>query len=125
MGVELIIGLSSAGGLIIGGVLAYLGTWGKNRNDAEQGTQSLVLEDRRDTLSDRDNLISLLQGTIDSVQADMGELRDEVKGLRSEVGEVRTHNNALTTFVYKMLAVFRKYNIEHEIPDPKPEGIEF
>lgn len=115
---ELMIAAISAVSLLIGAVLSYLATRGKTESEATQVT-------RRDTLEDRDNLIAILQTSIDSVREEVKEYRLEVNELRAEVGEVRTHNNALVSFVYKMLAVFRKYGLDHEIPDPRPEGIDF
>lgn len=122
---EVIIALLGVLSVVLASVLTFMATRSKNTSDTQQGAAGLALEERRDTLSDRDSLIAILQGSVDTMQAEMKEYRVEVGVLRVEVGEVRTHNNALVTFVYKMLAVFRKYDLEHEIPDPKPEGIEW
>lgn len=125
MSVELIIGLSSVGGVLIGGVLTFFAARSKNTSEASQGDHRLELEERRDTVADRDNLIAILQGSVDRMETEMGRYRSELDEVKTQVREVTTHNNVLVTFVYKMLAVFRQYDLEHEIPDPRPDGIEF
>lgn len=125
MNVELIIGLSSVAGLLIGGFLTYFAARSKNTAEAAHGGLSLELEERRDTVKDRDNLIAILQGSVDRMETEMGKYRTELDEVKTQVKDVTTHNSVLVTFVYKMLAVFRKYDLEHEIPDPKPDGIEF
>jgi hypothetical protein len=51
-------------------------------------------------------------------------MKADLADLRTEVRQVRSHNNALTTFIYKMLAILRKHNLTDEI-DPRdvPEDI--
>jgi len=87
-------------------------------------TATAVLTERRDTIADRDSLIDTLQEDIKSLKDDMRSQKEETGKLRAEVKQVSEHNNALTTFIYKMLAIFRKHNLTEEI-DPKdvPDGI--
>lgn len=51
--------------------------------------------------------------------------RDErLDTVEKEVKKVRDQNNALVTFVYKMLAILRSHNLTHELnPLDVPEGI--
>lgn len=43
--------------------------------------------------------------------------------VEKELREVRDHNNALTTFAYRLIALARKHGYESEIPTPAPRGI--
>jgi chaperonin cofactor prefoldin len=51
--------------------------------------------------------------------------RDErLERIEKEVDKVRNQNNALVTFVYKMLAILRSHNLTNEInPLDVPDGI--
>ncbi|AYN58645.1 hypothetical protein QEO74_gp46 [Arthrobacter phage Nandita] len=40
-----------------------------------------------------------------------------------EVREVRTHNNALIAYCYRLIEILRRHGHGHEIPTPPPPGI--
>lgn len=102
--------LAAAGATVLVGRWVYKAT----RKGDEATTR---LTERRDTIADRDSLIETLREDMQNMKADLADLRTEVR-------QVRSHNNALTTFIYKMLAILRKHNLTDEI-DPRdvPEDI--
>lgn len=69
-------------------------------------------------------LIETLRKQIEDLQHDRAADLERIENIEREVREVRDHNNALVTFVYKMLAIFRKHGLTDQI-DPKdvPDGI--
>lgn len=72
--------------------------------------------ERRDTIADRDGLITKLNDRIDDLEV-------RVKSTEDEVRAVRDHNNALINFCYRLLAIIRRHGHEDEIPLPPPNGI--
>lgn len=97
-------------GAVVTSVLTYRATRKRDRTTD-------ALTERRDTLADRDKLIDTLTIRVDGLEDRLGMAEKEIK-------EVRNHNNALTVFIYKLLAVFRRHNLNDEI-DPRdvPDGI--
>lgn len=56
--------------------------------------------------------------------AEMAKRDLRLDNVENEVRAVREHNNALTTFIYKLLAIFRQHNMLDQIdPLDVPEGI--
>jgi hypothetical protein len=56
--------------------------------------------------------------------AEMAKRDLRLENVENEVRAVREHNNALTTFIYKLLAIFRQHNMLDQIdPLDVPEGI--
>ena len=80
-------------------------------------TTTAVLTERRDTIADRDSLIQTLNTRVDG-------LDKRLETAEKEIEQVRNHNNALITFLYKVVAILRRHNLTDEI-DPKdvPDGI--
>ena len=98
----------SLGGLFVGGAFTLFGK--KLRGPEDVATQ------RRDTIADRDGLITKLNERIDDLEA-------RVKTTEDEIRVVRDHNNALITFCYSLLAIIRRHGHDDEIPKPPPNGI--
>jgi hypothetical protein len=56
--------------------------------------------------------------------SELGKLGERMERIQREVDKVRDQNNALVTFVYKMLAILRSHNLTDEInPHDVPDGI--
>lgn len=92
------------------------------------------LTERRDTIADRDSLIETLRQDVHDLKNEqVTQKRDseefkvtqraETAQLRGEVQQVRDHNNALISWIYRAIAVFRKHDLLDEIPLPTPDGI--
>jgi ubiquinone biosynthesis protein UbiJ len=104
------VALISAAATVLVGWLVYRST-----RKGDEATEKLT--ERRDTIADRDSLIETLREDMKGLKSDMADLRVEVR-------QVRNHNNALTTFIYKMLAILRQHNLTDEInPKDVPEDI--
>ena len=71
---------------------------------------------RRDTIADRDGLISKLNERIDDLEVRVKSTEDEIK-------VVKDHNNILINYCYRLIAVIRRHGHEDEIPTPPPNGI--
>lgn len=92
------------------------------------------LTERRDTIADRDSLIETLRKDVHDLKAEVITQRKDSEDfkvaqraetalLRGEVQQVRDHNNALISWIYRAIAVFRKHDLLDEIPQPTPDGI--
>lgn len=113
--------LLAAGVTVLGAIITAVLTYRATR---KRDATTDVLTSRRDTIADRDSLIKTLQDDVKTLKSDVQTQKEETAELRTEVKEVRNYNNALITFIYKMLAIFRRHGITDEI-DPKdvPDGI--
>jgi len=80
-------------------------------------TATAVLTERRDTIADRDSLIQTLNTRVDGLDKRLDTAEKEIE-------QVRNYNNALITFLYKVIAILRRHDLTDEI-DPKdvPDGI--
>lgn len=109
---------------VVTAVAAVVGSFLVYRATRKRDKTTDALTERRDTIADRDALIDTLQEDIKTLKTDMQAQKSETAELRVEVREVRNHNNALVSFIYKMLAIFRRHGITEEI-DPRdvPDGI--
>ena len=108
--ITIVAAVVTVSGAVVTSVLTYRAT-----RKRDQTTDALTA--RRDTLADRDRLIETLSERVDGLETRLGNAEREIK-------DVRNHNNALTVFIYKLLAIFRRHNLTEEI-DPRdvPDGI--
>jgi peptidoglycan hydrolase CwlO-like protein len=109
---ESLLSIAAAALTVLGAVTTAVLTYRATR---KRDVTTDALTSRRDTIADRDNLIETLQEDIKNLKSDMQDQKKETADLRSEVKEVRNYNNALITFIYKMLAILRKHNLTDEI----------
>jgi peptidoglycan hydrolase CwlO-like protein len=100
-----LVSIAAAAFTVIGAVVTSVLTYRATR---KRDVTTDALTSRRDTIADRDALITTLQEDTLHLKADVQELRSEVK-------EVRNYNNVLTNFIYKMLAILRKHSLTDEI----------
>lgn len=108
------------GGILVASIGALV-TRSNTRDTAEAQAQASLTEsqqtERRDTIADRDALITTLSTRMDEMQGRMDTLEDEVR-------EVHTHNLSLTNFILRCITVLQKNGLEKQIPKPLPKGID-
>lgn len=96
-------------------IVAFIGSFNTLFGKKIKAPEDKATE-RRDTIADRDGLITKLNERIDDLEV-------RVKSTEDEVRAVRDHNNALINFCYRLLAIIRRHGHEEEIPLPPPTGI--
>jgi hypothetical protein len=111
------------GGLatVIGSTLASRYAGRASVKAKELDVESLAYQ-RADGLNE--GIFKRLNDEIASLRTDRDADRQRIANVEAEVKEVRNYNNQLITFIYKMIAIFRRHELLSEI-DPKdvPDGI--
>jgi len=68
-------------------------------------------------------LIETLRKQIEDLQNDRASDLARIEKIEQEVREVRTHNNALIQYCYRLIEILRRHGHGDEIPTPPPTGI--
>jgi hypothetical protein len=68
-------------------------------------------------------LIETLRKQIEDLQLDRASDLARIEKIELEVREVRTHNNALIAYCYRLIEILRRHGHGDEIPTPPPTGI--
>lgn len=131
MNTAVLIALIAGSCTVLGGALSALINARVQRRKTAVEAQ---LTERRDTIADRDDLISGLRSDVTALKAELKDQkkeseefrvaqRVETAQLRTEVQQVRVHNSSLITWVFDAIAVFRKHDLLDEMPKPLPDGV--
>lgn len=106
--------------VILGAIVTILGSYGTARYAGKSSVRVKELDVAGNAYTQAD---TITKGLIGTLREDIGKLSERVERLEGEVKDLRTHNNSLIAYTYRLIDIIRKHGHAGEIPTPPPSGI--